>query len=69
MQSPFAKWLKGPSKELRLYQNGANRKIKLVSGKEIADAPDLKRFGTRKLKSCPGQSIKEMESCNYLQGN
>ena len=69
MQSPFAKWLKGPSKELRLYQNGANRKIKQLSGKEIADAPDLKSFGTRKLKSCPGQSIKEMKSCNYLQGN
>lgn len=52
MQSPFAKWLKGPSKELHLYQNAANRKIKLVSSKEIADAQDLESFGTRKLKSC-----------------
>jgi len=62
MQSPFAKWFKGPSKELRLYKNGANRKIKLVSGKEIADAPDLKSFGTRKLKSCARTALKKWKA-------
>ncbi|XP_068743106.1 uncharacterized protein [Montipora capricornis] len=46
-QSPFAKWVKGPSKELPMYQKAAERKVKLFSGKEIADAQGLEKIRRR----------------------
>ena len=42
--STFAKWMKGPSRELSLYQHAAERKVKLLSSKEIGEAQGLEKI-------------------------
>ena len=36
--------MKGPSRELPLYQHGAERKVKLFSSKEIGEAQGLEKI-------------------------
>ncbi|XP_068738096.1 uncharacterized protein [Montipora capricornis] len=65
-QSPFAKWVKGPSKELPMYQKAAERKVKLFSCKEIADAQGLekiRRFWNEKAEElCQDTALKKWKA-------